>query len=155
MDPNDKEELERWRKRALLHSTRLFVDNENVIEIKTQSNQATLAPSKHRIDKTLVYVNTSSIYSISEEPHIVYEALIKEIKDRGCIPRTPEEYNIQREKDDVAESDKFLQDIKGRREEDRQDFTEAELDSGFKIITGTDEENLRSSMDLIKINLKN
>jgi hypothetical protein len=141
--PNDKEELERWRKRALLHSTRLFVDKENVIEIKTQSNQATLAPSKHRTDKTLEYVNTSGIRAISEEPPIVYEALIKEIKERGCIPCTPEEHNNRREQEDAAESNNFFQDMKGRKEEDRQDFTEAELENGFKIITGTDEENLK------------
>lgn len=127
----------------MLHSTRLFADNENVIEIKTQSNQATLAPSKHRTDKKLGYDNISGTYSISEEPPIVYEALIKEIKDRGCIPCTPEEHNTRREQQDAAESDKFFQDIKGRREEDRQDFTETELENGFKIITGTDDENLR------------
>jgi hypothetical protein len=107
----------------LLHSTRLFADNENVIEIKTQSNQATLAPSRHRTDKTLGYVNISGIYSTP----IVYEALIKEIKDRGCIPITPEEHNTLREKEDATESDRFFQDIKGRKEEDRQDFTEAEM----------------------------
>ena len=120
VDPNDKEELERWRKRALLHSTRLFVDRENVIEIKTQSNQATLAPSKHRTDKTLEYVNTSGIKSISEEPLIVYEALIKEIKERGCIPCTPEEHNSRREQEDATESDKFFQAMKGWKEEDRR-----------------------------------
>jgi hypothetical protein len=143
VDPNDKEELERWRKRALLHSTRLFVDKENVIEIKTQSNQATLAPSKHRTDKSLEYVNTSGIKAISEEPPIVYEALIKEIKERGCIPCTPEEYNNRREQEDATESEKFSQYMKGWKEEDRRDFTEAELENGFKIITGIDEENLR------------
>jgi hypothetical protein len=127
VNPNDKEELERWRKRALLHSTRLFVDKENVIEIKTQSNQATLAPSKHRTDKSLEYINTSGIKAISEGSSIVYEALIKEIKDRGCIPCTPEEHNNRREQEDATESDKFFQDMKGRKEEDRRDFTEAEL----------------------------
>ena len=104
----------------MLHSTRLFVDKENVIEIKTQSNQATLAPSKHRTDKTLEYVNISGIKAISEEPPTVYEALIKEIKERGCIPCTPEEHNNRREQEDAAESNKFFR-IKraGRKKIDR------------------------------------
>lgn len=139
VNPNSKEEANRWRDRAL--SLRLCKDCK--IEIKTVTMQLTLDPSKHRNDKTLSYVRISDGIKIWETEWF-YELLIERLVNQGCLKCTPEEYHttyqIQAEEDS-----KYLAEVANLKDEDRREFTETEMQKGIEIFLGNDEENKREN----------
>jgi DNA polymerase family B len=139
VNPNSKEEVDRWRNRAL--SLRLCKDCK--IEIKTATMQLTLDPSKHRTDKTLSYTCISDGIKIWESDWF-YDLLIERLVNQGCLKCTPEEYHanylIQAEDDS-----KYLDEIANLKDEDRKEFTETEMQKGIEIILGNDEDNKKEN----------
>lgn len=137
VNPNSREEVNRWRNRAL--SLRLCKD----CKIKTATMQLTLDPSKHRNDKTLSYARISDGIKIWETD-LFYELLIERLVNQGCLRCTPEEYHatyqIQAEEDS-----KYLDEIANLKDEDRREFTETEMQRGIEIFLGNDEENKKEN----------
>lgn len=139
VNPNDKEEVNRWRNRAL--SLRLCKDCK--IEIKTATMQLTLAPSRHRTDKALSYTRISDGIK-NWESDWCYDLLIERLKNQGCLKCTPEDYHANYQIEAEQDS-KYLDEIANLKDEDRKEFTETEIQKGIEIFLGTDEENKKEN----------
>jgi hypothetical protein len=152
VNPNNLQEIDRWRKRALP----LKLCKDCKIEIKTMTMQLTLDPSKHRTDSTLGYTrisgSTSSTSSSSNDDNGIrvwesdwlYDLLIARLMERGCLKFTPEQYHEQY-KIEAQEDSKYLDDIANRSEDLRKEFTDKEIQKGIEIFLGEDEENKRDN----------
>jgi DNA polymerase elongation subunit (family B) len=139
VNPNSKEEVDRWRNRAL--SLRLCKDCK--IEIKTTTMQLTLDPSKHRSDKTLGYTRISDGIKIWESDWF-YDLLIERLVSQGCLKCTPEQYHANYQIE-AEEDSKYLDEIANLKEEERKEFTESEMLKGIEIFLGEDEENKKEN----------
>ncbi|GEM_PF-3542309 len=139
VNPTSNEEVNRWRNRAL--SLRLCKDCK--IEIKTATMQLTLDPSKHRIDKTLGYTRISDGIKIWESDWL-YDLLIERLINQGCLKCSPEEYHTNYQIEAEQDS-KYLEEIANRRDEDREEFTETQMQKGIEIFLGEDEENKKEN----------
>jgi hypothetical protein len=139
VNPHSKEEIDRWRNRALS----LSLCKDCKIEIKTTTMQLTLDPSKHRIDKTLGYTRISDGIKFWETDWF-YDLLIERLVNQGCLKCTPELYhsNYQTE---AEEDSKYLDEIANLRDEDRKEFTETEMQKGIEIFLDNDDYNKKEN----------
>ena len=128
------EDIETWRKRALYLN---LCKDDCHIEIKTTTMGITLAPSRHRKDKHLSYIQEGSTV-LAEVPPIFYEHLIVRLKSQGCIAETPEEYHSRMEASKKADFKSLDQDI------ERRDLIDSEITDGIEIILGKDDNSVNS-----------
>ena len=139
VNPNNKDEVDRWRNRALS----LILCKDCKIEIKTTTMQLTLDPSKHRTDKSLSYTRISKEIKIWETDWF-YDLLIERLVNQRCLKCTPEEYHTNY-RFQAEEDSKYLDEIANLKDEDRKEFTETEMQKGIEIFLGNDEENKKEN----------
>jgi hypothetical protein len=137
VDPNNKEELEAWSYKFLRPK---YCRPDCRIEIKTWfGGQITLEPSKYRKDRSKSYVNISGYKGLLEEDPIIYDLLISELKNAGCLRLTPEEaYELKQE--GLEEDAKFGNGAAECTEKDRElnDPSDTRVKKAIDIILGKD-----------------
>jgi DNA polymerase elongation subunit (family B) len=135
-DKNFIEQVDFWGKRSLRPN---MCKESCIMEIKMQTMQITLDPTKHRIDRHLTYTKGSNVIAIAELP-MFYDLLISDMKAQGCLEYTPDEYNANREKDSQNDFIKSF-DLKA----ERYNLADVEIRAGIDIILGRDEENVKEN----------
>ncbi len=136
VDPNNFEEIKFWEDKSKLQAV---CKDDCKIELKSHNMQITLDPTRHRTDRHLTYTRISKVIAISEEP-MLYEVLIKALKDADCIGETPEEYLARRERGAQSDGSKSF-----NRDATRFDLTENESNTFIDIVFGRDEENRKEN----------
>ncbi|MDQ6862975.1 MAG: hypothetical protein M3044_04050 [Thermoproteota archaeon] len=136
LNKNLDEQVEFWGKRSLRPG---MCKDDCVMEIKMRTMQITLDPTRHREQRNLTYTRTSDVIALAELP-MLYDLLIRDLKNYDCLEYTPDEYNAKREND--AQTD-FIKSFDLNAE--RYNLAEPEILAGIDIILGRDDENMKQN----------